>query len=225
MATEAHTLTPDHGFGVFNQSAGRFVLPSLPFETHALSPITGEKTLEVHLTKHHQAYIDGANGHLDALAKQFDTPQKVVAFARQTEHAALLEMAGQALNHAFFWTCQQAAGLTRPVGALEAAIAATYGDFDGFVAAAKALGKSRIGSGWIWLVADKAGGVGLRLTTDAGCLLDDADLDCLLVCDIWEHAYYLDHFSDRAAWIAGFFTQIADWPLAQTRYEGAVAKN
>lgn len=224
MALERHTLSPDDCFGVFNRSSGTFVLPSLPFEVTALVPITGAETLGVHLGKHHQAYVDGANKLMEPMVKRFETAVGVISFARSIEALGLLEQASQALNHGFFWTCHQAAGLTRPEGSLETAINSKFGDFMGFTRAAIALGKSRVGSGWIWLVADQAGAVRLELTKDAQTLLDDPSLIVLLVCDIWEHAYYLDRASDRAGWIDGFFGQLADWSMAKTRYELGVSR-
>jgi superoxide dismutase, Fe-Mn family len=223
MQNNPHTLNPDTSFGVFNASSGTFVLPTLPFEVSALAPITGTETLQVHLGKHHQAYIDGANAILEPLEKRFESAVDVVTFARDSDVTPLLEQAGQALNHAFFWTCQQAAGLSRPKGSLEIALNNVFVDFDGFIATALRLGKSRVGSGWLWLVSDMEGVVSLRVTEDAGTLLDDTSQVALLVCDIWEHAYYLDHMSDRATWIKGFFGQLADWSMAQTRYDTFLA--
>ena len=86
------------------------------------------------------------------------------------------------------------------------------------------MGKARVGSGWIWLVADLEGAVRLELTRDAETLLDDTSLVVLLVCDIWEHAYYLDRASDRAGWVDGFFGQLADWSMAKTRYEDGLRR-
>ncbi len=223
MQTNPHTLSPDASFGVFNASSGTFVLPTLPFEAAALVPVTGAQTIQIHLGKHHQAYINGANAILETLEKQFLSAVDVVAFARETDATPLLEQAGQALNHAFFWTCQQAAGLTRPTGTLEIALNSAFTDFDGFIDAALKLGKSRVGSGWIWLVTNSEGEVSLKLTQDADTLLDDSSQTALLVCDIWEHAYYLDHMSDRPAWIKGFFGQLADWSMAESRYDGCLA--
>jgi superoxide dismutase, Fe-Mn family len=222
MQNDANTLTHDPDFGVFNASSGTFVLPSLPFEMTALAPVTGVETLQVHLTKHHQSYVDAANALLEPMTRQFHSATEVIAFARDTGAIGLLEQSSQALNHAFFWACQQAAGLTRPDGSLEIAINGAFTDFEGFIDAAIAMGKARVGSGWIWLVSDEAGTVSLILSEDAGTVLDDPSQVALLVCDIWEHAYYLDRTSDRAGWIAGFFSQIADWKLALSRYEACV---
>ncbi|OYU72942.1 MAG: hypothetical protein CFE32_22325 [Alphaproteobacteria bacterium PA3] len=128
------------------------------------------------------------------MAKKFETAVEVISFARSIEAHGLLEQAGQALNHAFFWTCHQAAGLTRPEGSLEIAINGKFGDFAGFTDAAIALGKARVGSGWIWLVSDHEGAVNLELTRD------------------------------RAGWIDGFFGQLADWSMAKTRYEDGLSR-
>ena len=223
MHAQTHTLTPDTSFGVFNPSSGTFVLPALPFEASALVPVTGAETLHIHLGKHHQSYIDGANAILEPLEKRFQSAFEVIRFARDTDATSLLEQSSQALNHAFFWTCQQAAGLTRPKGSLESAINDAFTDFPGFIDAALKLGKSRVGSGWIWVVCDQAGVVSLTLTQDAETILDDTSQMALLVCDIWEHAYYLDHHSDRPAWIEGFFSQLADWQMAQSRYDMSLA--
>lgn len=221
MENDVHTLTPDTSFGVFNTSSGTFVLPTLPFETHALAPITSADTIDVHLGKHHLAYVNGANALLEPMTKRFESAVEVVRFARATDDTPLFEQSAQALNHGFFWTCHQAAGLTRPEGSLDIAINEAFDDFDGFVASALKLGKSRVGSGWIWLLTDMDGVVTLQVTTDADTFLDSQTHVALLVCDIWEHAFYLDHKSDKAGWISGFFGQLADWKMAESRYESA----
>ena len=101
MSLEGHTLSPDESFGVFNRSSGTFVLPALPFEVTALVPITGAETLGVHLGKHHQAYVDGANRLMEPMAKKFESAVEVISFARSIDAFGLIEQAGQALNHAF----------------------------------------------------------------------------------------------------------------------------
>lgn len=223
MHVESHTLKPDPNFGVFNASASMFVLPSLPFELTALVPVTSPETLHAHLDKHHLAYVTAANALLEPMAKRFESAIEVIQFARETGAESLEEQASQALNHGFFWACQQAGGLTRPQGGLEVALNGAFGDFDGFIAAAVAAGKLRVGSGWLWLVGQADGAVSLVLTKDAETLLDDGVRTPLLVCDLWEHAYYLDHQSDRAAWVTGFFSQLADWSLAGCRHEDLLA--
>jgi superoxide dismutase, Fe-Mn family len=219
MQTETNTLTPATDFGVFNASAGRFVLPSLPFEVTALAPVTGVETVQAHLSKHHKAYVDQANTLLEPMAKTFQSALEVIAFARANEATQLLEQSSQALNHAFFWTCHQAAGLTRPDGRLEIAINEAFTDFDQFIDEATKLAKGRVGSGWLWLVAGQDGAVKLVVTIDTETMLDDPGHSVLLVCDLWEHAYYLDRTSDRVGWVRDFFCQLADWKLAESRYD------
>jgi superoxide dismutase, Fe-Mn family len=219
MPQQTLTTTFDPSFGGFNPSTGTFILPSLPFEVTALNPVTSVETLEVHLGKHHKAYVDKANEKLEKLTKRFKSGVEVVAFARDTGDDALFEQAAQALNHAFFWTCQQAAGHTRPTGTLEAAINEAYTDFEGFIKAAVDLAKSRVGSGWLWLYAGQDSKLALSLTHDADTLLDDESRNVLLVCDIWEHAYYLDHKSNKPEWVENYFSQIVDWSVAKDRFE------
>lgn len=219
MPQQTLATTTDPSFGGFNPSTGTFVLPSLPFEVTALNPITSVETLEVHLGKHHKAYVEKANEKLETLTRRFKSAVEVVAFARDTGDDALLEQAAQALNHAFFWTCQQAAGHTRPTGTLEVALNEAFTDFEGFIKAAVDLAKSRVGSGWLWLYADQDDKVALIITKDADTLLDDESRNVLLVCDIWEHAYYLDHKSDKPAWVENYFNQIVDWSLAKDRFQ------
>lgn len=230
MSREDYSIAPptpepgaeDPSFGVFNASAGRFTLPNLPFAAHALNPVTGEETVRLHFERHHAGYVDKANALLADMARPFDSAVEVVAFARANDKQALFEQAGQALNHAFYWRCQQAAGLTLPAGALGEAVNAAFGDMDALVEAAVALAKSRVGSGWLWLVADPSGAVRLEVTIDADTWLDREEAVALLVCDLWEHAYYLDHQSDRAGWVEGFLTRIANWDFAEERFDRLV---
>lgn len=208
----------DTSFGCFEVATGRFVLPDLPFPRYALEPVTSADTLAEHHGKHHAAYVTNANKALDDLDHRFDSAVAVIAHARSEGLTSLFEQSAQVLNHAFFWQCQSSTDGPAPTGALGDALARDLGGMDGLVKAATGAAKARVGSGWIWLMADAEGRLSLETTTDADTMLDQTALTPLLVCDIWEHAFYLDHRSAKPAWVDSFFRRLVNWPAAGQRY-------
>jgi superoxide dismutase, Fe-Mn family len=213
------TSGSDPSFGCFDATASRFVLPTLSFALDALEPVTSRQALGIHLNKHHAGYIGKANTMLDRQAKRYASAPELVADARHSNQTALFQQAAQALNHAFFWSCQYAPQTTRPTGALQDAITRSFGGFDAMVSLACTTAAARVGSGWLWLMARKHGKLVFEVTSDAETPLDRHGEHVLLVCDIWEHAYYLDHTSDRAGWVEDFFTQLVDWRFAGRRFD------
>jgi superoxide dismutase, Fe-Mn family len=219
-------LNVDHigdSFGCFDAVASRFVLPNLSFAKSALEPVTSASALGVHLNRHHAGYIAKANLILDGQARRYGSAPELVAHARANNETALFQQAAQALNHAFFWKCQHPVQPARPSGKLMEAIVQSFGGFDAMVEVACQTAVGRVGSGWLWLVIVANGRLAFEISLDSDTLLDHNAANVLMVCDVWEHAYYLDHKSDRAGWVEDYVSQLVDWTFVRNRFDVAAA--
>jgi Fe-Mn family superoxide dismutase len=197
-----------------------FSLPDLPYDHAALEPVISRATMHLHHEKHHKAYVDTLNKLLDEQGRSPASLEEVVREAAGDPKAAkLFHNAGQAWNHAFFWTAMTPRK-EAPDGDLAQAIAATFGDLAALKAAFVKEGAEHFASGWVWLAAD---GETLKVlsTHDADDLLVHQGLVPLLVCDLWEHAYYLDHKNDRKAFLEAWFDALPNWAFARSQYAAA----
>jgi len=185
-----------------------FHLPPLPWEPAALEPHISRTTIETHYGRHHRGYVD----KLNALVK--GTPRADWSLERlvRKSQGAVMHQAAQAWNHEFYWHSLRPAGGARPTGALRAAIEASFGSLAKLQEAMTAAATEHFGSGWAWLVADARGRLAVVDTHDADTPLREHRRP-LLGCDVWEHAYYLDHHEDRAAYVKAFW-HVANWEFA-----------
>jgi Fe-Mn family superoxide dismutase len=189
-----------------------FKLPDLQYAYDALSPVIGDATMHLHHDKHHKKYVDTLNQLLDEAKAAPNSLEDVVREAVAKNQTKLINNAGQAWNHAFFWEAMTpAAGA--PSGDLATAIDQAFGSFDAFAAAFVKEGVGHFGSGWVWLKAE-GGKLSVVSTHDGETLLPDAGATPLLVCDLWEHAYYLDHKNDREGFLKQWVAQLANWSFA-----------
>ncbi len=178
-------------------------LPPLPYARTALEPYMSRETLDYHYGKHHQAYIDNVNRLIRGTAQQSATLEELVMRA----DGALFDNAAQAWNHGFFWKCLSPRRQT-PGKELESALRS----FGGLEMLEREFARAAIavfGSGWAWLVKDGSGAVRIVTTPNAHTPLRDGQLP-LLTCDMWEHAYYIDHHNDRGAYLRSFW-QLVNW--------------
>ena len=189
-----------------------YVLPELPYAYDALSPLISRETLHAHHDKHHRTYVDKTND-LAAKAGLAGRPlEEVVREAHRRGDKTLFNNAAQAWNHAFLWNSMRPAGVAAPGGELARMIQ----DFGGQQALNDAFveeGAGHFGSGWVWLVTGSAG-LKVISTHDADDTLVREGLFPLLVCDLWEHAYYLDYKNDRKAFLERWFESLANWEFA-----------
>jgi len=188
-------------------------LCQLPYGHNALGPHISARTLDLHHNKHHQGYIDKTND-LAAKAGLFDMPlEEIISVSRRKQEPMLFNNAAQAWNHAFYWQ-SMIPDPVQPPRTLLSAINTAFGDFDSFREAFITAGTGHFGSGWLWLSVDENGAVELRQTHDGETLADAADGMPLMVCDLWEHAYYLEWQNDRHAYLKVWFEQLANWQFA-----------
>jgi Fe-Mn family superoxide dismutase len=197
-----------------------YVLSDLPYAYDALAPFVSGDTLRTHHDKHHRTYVEKTN-ELAAKAGLTGRPlEEVVREAHRRGDKTLFNNAAQAWNHSFFWECMRPAGGEAPAGDL---IRAIDESFDGLEALRDAFveeGVEHFASGWVWIVM---GSEGLKVisTHDAEDTLVREGLYPLLVCDLWEHAYYLDYKNDRKAFLERWFDNVANWEFAAAQLAAA----
>lgn len=198
-------------------------LMPLPFAPDALSPHVSAETFAFHHGKHFAGYVNKTN-ELIADADDPDADlESIVDAADEADNIALFNAAGQAWNHGFFWASLAPPSAARPTGDLAAAIERDFGSFDAMAEQFVKTGVAEFGSGWTWLVSDADGGLSITSTHDGMPVWIEEPVLPLLVCDVWEHAYYVDWRNDRAGFLKAFIQQLANWELAQAQYAAALA--
>jgi Fe-Mn family superoxide dismutase len=200
-----------------------FALPELPYGYDALAPFVSADTLRTHHDKHHKTYVDKAN---ELAAKAGLTGRRLEEVVREAHKAGdkkLFNNAAQAWNHAFFWECMRPPGGAAPSGDLVRAINEAFDDLDALKDAFVEEGFGHFASGWVWIVT---GSEGLKVisTHDAEDTLVREGAFPLLVCDLWEHAYYLDYKNDRKAFLERWFDNVANWDFAAAQLAAADGK-
>ena len=189
-----------------------FELPELPYAENALEPYISKSTIEFHYGKHHRAYVDNLNKLIAGTEFEHKTLEQIVEeTAGKSEYNAVFNNAAQAWNHAFFWNCMMPAGGGEPVGELKEEIVRDFGSYDKFCEDFLNAAVSQFGSGWAWLVEDKAGRLSVMKTGNADNPLAHG-LKALMTVDVWEHAYYLDYQNRRADFVKTFITSLIKWP-------------
>lgn len=211
-------------------------LPKLPFAYAALEPHIDARTMEIHHTKHHQAYITNAKklleSHPELLAKGPEALVRDLASVPEAIRTGLRNNAGGHVNHAFFWQLLAPAGSSTIGEKLRAAIARDFGSLDGFKKQFADAAMKRFGSGWAWLVTtsgqDYVGKPQLRIVSTANQdspLTADSPhnepLTPVLGLDVWEHAYYL-HYQNRRGDYVNAFWNVVNWSQAEANYVAAV---
>jgi Fe-Mn family superoxide dismutase len=194
-----------------------FVLPELPYGYNALEPVISDRTMRFHHDKHHAAYVKTTNDLVATSGRPAASLEQVIAEALQAEDHKLFNNAAQAWNHAFFWNSMSPEKQT-PKGELKEAIETSFGSLEDLKSALATEGVGHFGSGWIWLVADSVGGLRLLATHDAENTLNRMSVTPLLVCDLWEHAYYLDRQNDRKAYLTAWADSLPNWTFAEGQY-------
>jgi len=190
-----------------------FILPKLPFAYAALEPALSADTLHTHHDKHHRTYVEKTNELAAKAGLENRALEEVVREAQRKGDAKLFHNAAQAWNHAFFWESMTPKA-PAPSEALKAGIAKAFGGFDAFREKFVTEGFEHFGSGWVWLVT---GSEGLKVisTHDADDTLIRDGLFPLLVCDLWEHAYYLDYKNDRKEFLKRWLGEVANWAFVE----------
>ena len=194
---------------------GHYVLPPLPYDVAALEPLLDAETVQVHYARHHAAYVEGANAAAEMMRQVAlgELPEKSAVTA--ANHLAF-NLAGHML-HTLYWGNLSPETGQRPCCDLADAINTAFGSYDGFVRVFRSAALGVQGSGWAILAKDA---MSHRLVVLAAHKHQDALLPRmrpLLVCDVWEHAYYLRYRNNRAGYVDSFMKQIC-WHAVCKRF-------
>lgn len=198
-------------------------LPRLNYDYDALGKYISKEIMELHHSKHHQAYIDKLNAALDAepqLKEQsLESLLSNIETLPESVKVAIRNNGGGHYNHTLFWQWMTPNGGHEPNGGLAESIVAKYGSFQHFVDdfSAKALGV--FGSGWVWLLPDMS----IVTTANQDTPINTSLNEPLLGLDVWEHAYYLDYRNRRADYIKAWWN-VVNWEFVQERFQKRIVE-
>lgn len=207
-----------------------FTLPTLPYAYDALQPHVDARTMEIHLTKHHAAYVTNANKALEGTKWAEMTAEQVIARLGdlpEDKRAVVRNNAGGHVNHSMFWQLMAPAGKGgggAPNGDLAEAINGTFGSLDTFKGQFADAATKRFGSGWAWLCV-KSGKLAICSTPNQdnptmGAAIAGCDGTPILGLDVWEHAYYLNYQNRRPDYIAAWWN-VVNWAEVARRFKAA----
>ncbi|MCW6676556.1 superoxide dismutase [Aerococcaceae bacterium NML180378] len=199
-----------------------FTLPNLPYAYEALEPTIDARTMEIHHSKHHAAYVNNLNAALENYADLAEKSiEDLIANLNEVPEAvrtAVRNNGGGHLNHSIFWTTLKSPVENNEVPAeLKVKLEADFGSVEAFKEAFAKAAATRFGSGWAWLV-DNNGKLEVVSTPNQDNPITDG-LKPLLGLDVWEHAYYLNYQNRRLDYIAAFWT-VVDWNKVLERLQG-----
>ena len=198
-------------------------LPKLNYDYKALEPHIDARTMEIHHTRHHQAYITNALVALEKHPELSDKSAEALIAdldaVPEDIRMAIRNNAGGHANHSLFWTVMGPGAGGQPQGALATAIDAAYNNFDAFKEQFETAAKTRFGSGWAWLSRKSDGGLVVTSTPNQDSPLSEG-LTPVLGLDVWEHAYYLNYQNRRPDYVAAFWN-VVNWDEVARRFDAA----
>lgn len=191
----------------------KFELDPLPYAMDALAPHLTKETLEFHYGKHHQTYMTNLKKLLEGKPEADKSLEEIV----KTSTGGVFNNAAQVWNHTFYWNSMKPNGGGEPTGKLADAIKRDFGNFADFKAQFAAAAVGQFGSGWAWLVKE---GEKLKITTTGNAETPMKNgQTCLLTCDVWEHAYYIDYRNLRAKYLETFLASLVNWDFAAANFK------
>lgn len=188
-----------------------FTLKPLPYPMDALMPYINKRSVEFHYTKHHQGYVNKLNG----LIKGTDFEDKPLEFIIRKSSGPLFNNAAQVWNHTFYWESLTPENGMEPGNRLSNLIDKAFGSHDEFREKFLNAAATLFGSGWCWLVQRSDGNLQILQSINAETPIT-MNLNPLLVCDVWEHAYYLDYQNRRPEYLDAFW-KLINWHALGSR--------
>lgn len=187
-------------------------LPKLPYKRDALEPHISQRTIDFHYGQHHAGYVKNLNNLIENSRFENMSLEDII----KNSEGSIFNNAAQVWNHTFYWNCMTPDKGGQPQALLLKTIERDFGSFDNFKQMFIKQAATLFGSGWLWLVCDKEGKLSLLQTSNAETPLINNELRPLLVCDVWEHAYYLDQQNLRLAYLNEFW-QLINWKFVEKK--------
>ena len=198
-----------------------YSLPALPYAYDALEPYIDAKTMEIHHTKHHQAYITNVNKAIAGTALENKSVEELIsdlAAVPENIRTVVRNNGGGHANHTLFWSIMGPKAGGAPAGELGRAIDSAFTSFDKFKEQFAAAATGRFGSGWAWLSFDK-GKIAIESSANQDSPLMEGRVP-LLGLDVWEHAYYLNYQNRRPDYITAWWN-VVNWDAVAKRFAAA----
>ncbi len=197
-----------------------FTLPKIPYSYDSLSPYIDAKTMEIHHSKHHNAYTTNLNKAIEGTSLENKSIEEILK-GFDMSNAALRNNGGGYYNHKLFWEILTPKSSKNPVGAIEEKINLTFGSFENFKEKFSQAAATQFGSGWAWLCVKSNGDIAICATPNQDNPLMP-NIGCggtpILGLDVWEHAYYLNYQNRRPDYINAFFN-IINWEKVNELYQ------
>lgn len=198
-----------------------FKLPELPYAYDALEPHIDARTMEIHYTKHHNAYTTNLNKAIEGTEMEGQSIEDLLK--KHSDNAAVRNNGGGYYNHNLFWTVMSPNGGGQPKGKVAAGINSAFGSFDAFKEKFAAAAATRFGSGWAWLCVIEGGKFEICSSANQDNPLMPG-IGCtgtpILGLDVWEHAYYLNYQNRRPDYVAAFWN-VVNWDEVENRLNKA----
>ena len=198
----------------------KHTLPELPNAIDALEPNISRETLEYHYGKHLQGYIDNLNKLI--IDTEFEE-ESLLAIIERAPRGVIYNNAAQVWNHVFYFENLAPAGTASLSPKMRDIIERKWGTVAEFKEEFNKKAMAQFGSGWTWLVINPEGELEIFSTSNAECIAMDAAYTPILVCDVWEHAYYIDTRNARAQYLENFW-KVVNWTKIEERYTAAETK-
>ena len=197
-----------------------FKLPDLSYDYNALEPYIDARTMEIHHSKHHNAYTNNLNAAISGTEMENLSIEELMKNISKYP-MAVKNNGGGFYNHSLFWKFMKPQGGGQPSGSLLDAIKKSFGSFDDFRKQFSTAAATRFGSGWAWLVKTPKGLVVTSTANQDNPLMDIAEVKGtpILTLDVWEHAYYLKYQNRRPEYIEAFWNVI-NWDYASEVFKG-----
>lgn len=204
------------------QATGPFSLPKLGYAYEALEPHIDAQTMNIHHTRHHQAYVNAANGAVarwpDLATMKIEDVLRDLSKAPEPVRTIVRNNVGGHWNHAFFWDLMTPGGAKDPQGDLKSAIDQAFGGIAQLKERMNQAAVGRFGSGWAWLVVDKDGKLDVISTANQDTPIELGARSVVLGVDVWEHAYYLKYQNRRPDYLAAWWNTV-NWDKATENFK------
>jgi len=204
-----------------NQEKYPFSLPNLPFDKKDFEPHFSVETFDYHHGKHHNAYVTNLNNFLKEHKEMANLDLEEMIIKSHGTNQTIFNNAAQIWNHSFFWHSIKPNGGGKPQGNIAKAIDKSFGSYEKFAEQFKQAALTQFGSGWAWLVyCNDEMKLKIVKTANAETPLT-SQLDPLIACDVWEHAYYIDYKNKRPDYVTTFIDHMINWDFAEMHFNRA----